>query len=98
MLSKSDTVITFDPETYDEKITIVNNHITWEDVKRFRIKEVWYFDKKTSTMQVRILGISPLIDVRDNEGHFRFEKPMFWCTSSSLRTSSLTVYIPWAAT
>ncbi len=78
MLSKSDTVITFDPETYEEKITIVNNDINWEDVKRFRIKEVWFFDKETSTMQVRILGIAPMIDVRDNEGNFRFEKPMFW--------------------
>jgi len=78
MLSKSDTVITFDPETYEEKITIVNNDIIWEDVKRFRIKEVWFFDKETSTMQVRILGIAPMIDVRDNEGNFRFEKPMFW--------------------
>ncbi len=78
MLSKTDTVVTFDPETYEEKIQIVNNDINWEDVKRFRLKEVWFFDKQTSTMQVRILGIAPMIDVKDNEGNFRFEKPMFW--------------------
>ena len=78
MLSKTDTVVTFDPETYEEKIQIVRNDINWEDVKRFRVKEVWFFDKETSTMQVRILGIAPMIDVKDNEGNFRFEKPMFW--------------------
>jgi len=78
MLSKTDTVITFDPETYEEKIQIVRNDINWEDVKRFRVKEVWFFDKKTSTLQVRILGIAPMIDVKDSEGNFRFEKPMFW--------------------
>ena len=78
MLSKTDTVVTFDPETYEEKIQIVNNDINWEDVKRFRLKEVWFFDKETSQMQVRILGIAPMIDVKDNEGNFRFEKPMFW--------------------
>ena len=78
MLSKTDTVVTFDPETYEEKIQIVNNDINWEDVKRFRLKEVWFFDKQTSTMNVRILGIAPMIDVKDNEGNFRFEKPMFW--------------------
>ncbi len=78
MLSKTDTVVTFDPETYEEKVQIVRNDINWEDVKRFRIKEVWFFDKETSTLQVRILGIAPLIDVKDNEGNFRFEKPMFW--------------------
>jgi gliding motility associated protien GldN len=78
MLSKSDTIVTFDPETYAEKVTVVRNDINWEDVKRFRVKEVWFFDKETSTMQVRILGIAPLIDVKDNEGNFRFERPMFW--------------------
>ena len=78
MLSKTDTVVTFDPETYEEKVQIVRNDINWEDVKRFRLKEIWFFDKETSTLQVRILGIAPLIDVKDNEGNFRFEKPMFW--------------------
>jgi gliding motility associated protien GldN len=78
MLSKTDTVVTFDPETYEEKVQIVRNDINWEDVKRFRIKEVWFFDKESSMLQVRILGIAPMIDVKDNEGNFRFEKPMFW--------------------
>lgn len=78
MLSKSDTVVTFDPETYEEKVQIVRNDINWQDVKRIRLKEVWYFDKESSQLQVRILGIAPLIDVTDNDGNFRFEKPMFW--------------------
>ncbi len=73
-----DTVITFDPETYEEQIQIVRNDLNPEDVKRFRIKEVWFFDEQTSTMQVRILGIAPLIDVKDDNGNFRYEKPMFW--------------------
>ena len=77
-LSKTDTVVTFDPETYEEKVAIVRNDVNWENVKRFRIKEIWYFDKETSTLNVRILGIAPMIDVTDNEGNFRFEKPMFW--------------------
>jgi gliding motility associated protien GldN len=78
MLSKTDTVVTFDPETYEEKVQIVRNDINWEDVKRFRIKEIWFFDKETSTMNVRIMGIAPLIDVKDENGNFRFERPMFW--------------------
>lgn len=78
MLSKTDTIVTFDPETYEEKVQIVRNDINWADVKRFRIKEIWFFDKETSTMQVRVLGIAPLIDVKDSEGNFRYEKAMFW--------------------
>lgn len=77
-LSETDTVVTFDPETYEEKIEIVRNDINWADVKRFRVKEVWFFDKETSTLQVRILGIAPMIDVIDNDGNFRYESPLFW--------------------
>jgi len=73
-----DTVITFDPETYEEQIQVVRNELNPEDVKRFRVKEVWFFDEETSTLQVRILGIAPLIDVKDDNGNFRYEKPMFW--------------------
>lgn len=73
-----DTVITFDPETYEEQLQVVRNDINPEDVKRFRLKEVWFFDEETSTLQVRVLGIAPLIDKTDENGNFLYEKPMFW--------------------
>ncbi len=73
-----DTVITFDPETYEEKVQIVRNEINFEDVKRFRLKEVWFFDEESSKMDVRILGIAPLLDVKDEAGNFLREQPMFW--------------------
>jgi len=73
-----DTVITFDPETYEEQVQVVRNEINPEDVKQFRIKEIWYFDEESSVLKQRILGIAPLIDVFDDNGNFRFTKPMFW--------------------
>jgi gliding motility associated protien GldN len=78
MTSQTDTVRTTDPETYEEKIKIVRNDINPEDIKRFRIKEVWFFDKESSTLQVRILGLTPLRDVKDDAGNFKYEQPMFW--------------------
>ncbi len=76
--SSTDTITTFDPETYEEEIKVVSNDINPDDVKRFRIKEVWFFDENTSTLQVRILGIAPLLDVYDDNDNFKFEKPLFW--------------------
>jgi len=78
MGSTQDTVITFDPETYEEQIQIVRNDINPEDIKRFRLKEIWFFDEESSTMQVRILGIAPLRDIEDDAGNFLYEQPMFW--------------------
>ena len=78
MGATQDTVITFDPETYEEQIQIVRNEINPEDIKRFRLKEIWFFDEESSTMQVRILGIAPLRDITDDAGNFLYEQPMFW--------------------
>lgn len=47
-------------------------------VRRFRLQEIWFFDKESSTMQVRILGIAPLKDQFDENGNFLYELPMFW--------------------
>lgn len=78
LLYRRDTIEVEDPVTFEEKITVVENATNWEDVKRFRIKESWFFDTKTSTLRHRILGIAPIIEERDEEGNFRFEKPLFW--------------------
>lgn len=73
-----DTVSTIDPITYDEVYQVVRNEVNPEDVKRFRLKEIWFFDTESSTMQVRILGIAPLIEEFDDNGNFKYERPMFW--------------------
>jgi len=73
-----DTIATVDPETYEETFQIVRNEVDPTDVKRYRLKEIWFFDEETSTMQVRILGIAPLIEEFDDNGNFRYERPMFW--------------------
>lgn len=78
MGSKADTIPFFDPITYEEKDTVVFNVLNHNDVKRFRLKEVWYFDEESSALQVRILGIAPLLDEYDDNGNFLLERPLFW--------------------
>jgi gliding motility associated protien GldN len=80
-----DTIEKFDPVTFVSEMVIVRNDLNWEDIKRFRIKEVWFFDEETSTMQVRILGIAPVRDVFDDNGNFKYEQPMFWAYYPELR-------------
>lgn len=86
LLFKRDTLLVFDDfDAMEEKVRVVENETNWEDVKRFRIKEAWFFDVKTSTLRHRILGIAPMIDVRDEEGNFRYEMPLFWVHYPSSR-------------
>ena len=85
ILYSSDTTAIYDDETGQVIYVPVENTLNYEDIKRFRIKEVWFFNEQTSRMQVRILGIAPLQEVFDENGNFRYEKPMFWVHFPSLR-------------
>lgn len=78
MLYRIDTVPIYDFDTDTEIYQVVKDELNPEDVKRFRIKEHWFFDTRTSTLQVRILGIAPLIEEYDDNGNFRYERPLFW--------------------
>ncbi|NJN77731.1 MAG: gliding motility protein GldN [Saprospiraceae bacterium] len=82
-----DTTIVFDPVTFIETPVVTRNVLNWEDIKRFRLKEVWFFDEETSTMQVRIIGIAPLREVYDAQGNFKYEQPMFWAYYPQLRNT-----------
>ena len=78
-LSRVDTIVVYDEDTYEEKIQIVKNDINPEDIQRYRLKEIWYFDEETSVFKVRILGIAPIKDEFDPEtGAFKYEAPLFW--------------------
>lgn len=75
---KDDTLVTVNVETGEEEIKIVRNEPNWESVKRFRLKEAWFFDTRTATLRCRILGIAPLMNVTNSNGDFLYERPMFW--------------------
>ena len=49
-------------------------------VKKWRLKEEWFFDKQYSSMQVRILGLAPLQEDRDEvtERLTGTLSPLFW--------------------
>ncbi len=77
-LFKMDSTEVQDPVTYEKSVVITRNDINFEDIKRYRVKEIWYFDKQSSTQKVRILGIAPLITIRADQGSTIGESPLFW--------------------
>ena len=49
-------------------------------VKKWRLKEVWYFDKQRSVMDVRIIGLCPMQEGKDEITGLPtgFFEPLFW--------------------
>jgi gliding motility associated protien GldN len=79
-LSSWDTVLiqdAIDPEKYTR--TPVNTPITCTNVWKYWVKEDWFYDKERSVMEVRIMGICPLIEKITQDGqHLGADKPLFW--------------------
>jgi gliding motility associated protien GldN len=57
-----------------------------DKVERYWIKEDWVFDKESSRMHVRILGIAPLKTVTNEDGSYRDVSPVFWIYYPDLRS------------
>ena len=73
-----DSVRVLNPETYEEEIVLEERIFDPTSVLRYRIQEMWFFDKESSTMKVRILGIAPMIQETTESAARTIERPMFW--------------------
>ena len=48
------------------------------DIVRYRIKEDWVWDRQRSQRHIRIIGIAPIIEKKDEEGNSKGLAPLFW--------------------
>lgn len=56
----------------------VPEEITSADIRLFKIKEEWFFDRERSVLDVRILGICPVQEVLNDDGSYKGDKNLFW--------------------
>ena len=75
-----DTVVTFDPETFEETIAIIKTEVNFdaEHITSFRVIQNFYFDTQTNSFQTRILAVAPLRKAFDEQGNFKYQFPIFW--------------------
>jgi gliding motility associated protien GldN len=80
--SRTDTVqMTRDFPPYDPFDTVITRTFSPDKVIGYSIKEDWFFDKQRSVLDVRIIGIAPLIYAVDEAGNIRegnYKIPLFW--------------------
>src|SRR5450432_4052692 len=67
------------------KDTTITQDFNPDLVERYQIKEEWVFDKESSRLHVRILGIAPEKTVRNPDGSFLAVTPIFWVYYPDLR-------------
>ena len=62
----------------DDVFITSKDPVTADMIVKYVVKEDWFFDKQRSVMDVRIIGISPIILEYDDEGEIKGEKQLFW--------------------
>lgn len=80
LVSWDSTTTTEDPNNPGTFIAApTKNETTSLNVWKYWVKEDWFFDKQRSVLDVRIIGLCPLIEKISETGeHLGADKPLFW--------------------
>ncbi len=60
------------------KDTLITDEFNPSTIESYQIKEEVIFDKESSRLHFRILGIAPLVSRKDNDGNEKYKIPLFW--------------------
>lgn len=71
---------TIDFDTGERKTVTIQGEIRPGEIKQYMVKEEWYFDKQSSSLNVRIIGICPIREfVRENDETNQVQRQkVFW--------------------
>ena len=78
MFTRVDSQYTESLTTGDMELVVQEIKLESRDIKQYRLKEDWIFDKQRSTLDIRIIGIAPMKEVKGEDGEVRGNTPMFW--------------------
>lgn len=78
LLSKIDTQYVEDINTGEQVPTVVHIDITTDKIKMYQLKEEWFFDRQKSVMEVRIIGMAPMIEKFNQQNESLGYVPLFW--------------------
>lgn len=73
-----DTVPVYDMQGNITRYEVRTREFDPDSIYQFRLKEEWVFDKESSRMFVRILGIAPVKQLYTTTGTYIGPVPMFW--------------------
>ena len=67
------------------KDSVVTEEFNPNNIEKYWIKEDVVFDKESSRLHTRILGIAPLKTIKNTDGSYRDVTPLFWVYYPDLR-------------
>lgn len=83
---RNDTISRINIETGLEERVATFNDFDPSTVTKLRLKEDWFFDKETSTMLVRIIGVALIREKLTENGDVLGDEVMYWVYYPDLRS------------
>ncbi|MBI5917199.1 MAG: hypothetical protein HY842_17650 [Bacteroidetes bacterium] len=99
-ITSIDTVITFDPATYEERMQVIRNDLNADDIKALRTYQVIFYDKKSGSFGTRLLALAPMITTTDPTGKPVGQSPVAWLAMDGRMPGNFSLQNPdvaWAA-
>lgn len=81
----ADTMMRRNSETGDMEKVTVNAEMHTDEVKRIQVKELWYFSKRTSRLEVRIIALCPIREYAKDEMEGLQKRVLFWIDYGEFR-------------
>ena len=73
-----DTIITFDPGTYEETLEVVRFAISPADLNHCQLVQDWYYLPEKKWLANRLKAIAPVIETSDSDGHFLYYRALYF--------------------
>lgn len=83
--ASSDTLMKPNEETGELEPVVVPSEIHTDEVKRLRIKELWYLNKRTSRLEVRIIALCPIREYIKEDADGILKRELFWIDYGEFR-------------
>lgn len=73
-----DTVITFDPATFEETMQVTRYDLAPSDIDKIRLVQEWYFDNRRKQLFNRVLAVCPMFTKREKKGRSDAYFPLYY--------------------
>lgn len=83
--ASTDTLWKRDPDTGEMVATPVVNEIHTDEVKRLQVKELWFVNKRTSRLEVRIIALCPIREYTKDDADGILKRELFWVDYGEFR-------------
>jgi FtsZ-interacting cell division protein YlmF len=87
VISSVDTIITFDPKTFEEIVQVVVNEVDPANIYTFKLKQLIYYDKAQKTFRAMPVAIAPVLTRLKRDGSVASSEPLFWFHPKALNTT-----------